>query len=269
MTWVACSRMYDVTPAARGHWHALLGLAADAAGVALACIDHAAPAPLEALWGRGDLAAAFMCGLPLATRYPQVRPLAAPVTAAADDAAPSYRSLWLIRAGSAFDTLAATFGGRIGWTVAHSHSGCNAPRHALLAHRTAARPQLYRESVGPLGHPRAALAALADERIDVVAVDAYWWWLLQRHDPDAAAGLRAIGETARAPMPPLVCSAAFPEALAARLTGALTALRDDRAALLHLEALGVRAFTAVTRAAYAPLAVQERVALAAGYPLPA
>jgi len=269
MTWVACTRMYDVTPAARGHWHALLGLAAGATGVALACIDHAAPAPLEALWERSDLAAAFMCGLPLATRYPRVRPLAAPVTATADDAAPSYRSAWLVRAGSAFDTLAATFGGRIGWTVAHSHSGCNAPRHALLAHRTAERPRLYRESVGPLGHPRAALAALAGGRIDVVAVDAYWWWLLQRHDPEAAAGFRPIGETASAPMPPLVCSAGFPEALAARLAGALMALRDDSQARPHLEALGLRAFAAVTRAAYAPLADEERVALAAGYPLPA
>ena len=54
---------------------------------------------------------------------------------------------------------------------------------------------LYRESIGPLGDPRAALAALADERIDVTAIDAYWWWLFERHDP-IAASFRVIGETA-------------------------------------------------------------------------
>ena len=33
------------------------------AGVPMPYVDHAAPAPLEELWSRGDLAAAFMCGL--------------------------------------------------------------------------------------------------------------------------------------------------------------------------------------------------------------
>jgi len=261
--------MYDVTPEVRRHWHVLLRAAATNADVAIECIDHPAPAPLESLWDREDLAAAFMCGLPLATRYPEVRPLAAPLTVLADKPSPSYRSVWLVRADGAFDSLAATFGRRIGWTVAHSHSGCSAPRHALLAFRTTERPRLYRESVGPFGHPRAALAALADDRIDVVALDAYWWWLLQRHDPEAAAGVRAIGETASAPMPPLVCAAGFPEAPAARLAAALTALRDDSGARADLDALGVRGFAAVARADYAPLAELDRAARAAGYPVPA
>src|SRR4029077_3056687 len=90
-------------------------------------------------------------------------------------------------------------------TVEHSHSGFNAPRYALLAHRSATRLTLYRESVGPLGDPRAALAALADRRIDVTAIDAYWWWLVERHDPPAAS-FRVVGETASAPMPPLICA---------------------------------------------------------------
>ena len=69
----------------------------------------------------------FMCGYPLATRYPGVRPLAAPVTVIADDDSASYRSVWLVRSESAFDTLASTFGHRIGWTVEHSYSGFIAP----------------------------------------------------------------------------------------------------------------------------------------------
>src|SRR6185295_3020510 len=110
-----------------------------------------------------------------------------PVTVIAGGPSPIYRSVWLVRADSAFQSLESTFGHRIGWLAEHSHSGFNAPRHALLAHRASTRPNVYRESIGPLGHPRGALAALADARIDVTALDAYWWWLLQRHDAATAS----------------------------------------------------------------------------------
>ena len=266
---VACTRMYDVTSEVRRHWHALLQAAARAAGVTVECIDHAAPAPLPELWAREDLALAFICGFPLATGYPRLRPLAAPVTVLAEDELPTYRSAWLVRADSAFDTLASTFDHRIGWLALHSHSGFNAPRHALLAHRTAARPRLFSESVGPLGHPGAALAALAGRRIDVIAVDAYWWWLLQRHDARTASVFRAIGVTEDAPMPPLACSADFPETLATRLVTALVALHQDSAVRTHFGALGIRRFAAVRRTDYLRLEAIDREAREAGYPLPA
>jgi len=261
--------MYDVTPEVRAHWHALLRNAARRAEVPIECIEHAAPAPLTELWTRDDLALAFMCGFPLATRYPGVRALAAPVTAMADGDSPSYRSVWLVRTDSAFDTLASTFGHRIGWTVEHSHSGFNAPRHALLAHRTAKRPRLFGAAVGPLHHPRGVLAALGADRIDVTAVDAYWWSLLQRHDAATASRFRPVGVTAGAPMPPLVCAAGLPEALARRLVAALVTLQDDSGVRIHLDALGVIRFVAVARAIYAPLADLDRSAQAAGYPRPA
>ncbi len=269
MSSIACTRMYDVTAVVRAHWHAVLQLAAREAGVALECVDHAAPAPLTDLWSRDDLALAFMCGFPLATRYPFVRPLVAPVTVGADDDTPSYRSVWLVRKDSAFDTLASTFGHRIGWLAEHSHSGCNAPRHALLGYRTATRSRLYRESIGPLGHPRGALAALADARIDVTPVDAYWWGLLERHDTATASAFRAIGETSPAPMPPLVCAASLPNASGTRLIAALQATHEHSQGAVHLEALGIRRFAGVARSDYAPLADLDRAARAAGYPLPA
>ncbi len=261
--------MYDVTPAVRAYWHALMRSAAHHAGVEIDCIAHAAPASLVDLWLRSDLALAFMCGLPLASRYPDVRPLAAPVTICCDDNSATYRSAWLVRAESAFDTLASTFGHRIGWTAEHSHSGFNAPRHALFAFRSAKRPLLFTESVGPLGHPRAALTALGDARVDVIAIDAYWWWLLQRHDAETASRFRSIGDTATAPMPPLVCAAGLPEAQAMRLVASLTCLHEDPDASAHLDALGVRRIAPVTRADYAVLAEIDREARAAGYSLPA
>lgn len=269
MNWVACTRMYDVTPEVRAHWHALLEVTARRAAIPIECIDHAAPRTLTELWTRDDLALTFMCGYPLATLYHDVQPLAAPVTLLTDNDLPTYRSAWLVRADSTFDTLASTFGHRIGWMAEHSHSGFNAPRHALLAHRAATRPTLYRESIGPLGHPRGVFAALSEARIDVTAIDAYWWWLLQQHDPAFAVAFRAIGETPAAPMPPLIRAADFPEASAQRLRAALLALHEDDDVRAHLDALGIRHFAAVSRADYAPLAELDRVAHAAGYPRPA
>jgi ABC-type phosphate/phosphonate transport system substrate-binding protein len=260
--------MYDVTVEARGRWHALARAAARQAGLRIDCIDHAAPRPLAELWARKDLALVFMCGYPVAALYPHVRPLAAPITVLAEHDRPNYRSVWLVRADSAHDTLASTFGHRIGWMAEHSHSAFNAPRHALLAHRTATRSKLYRESIGPLGHPRGALEALATARIDVTAVDAYWWWLLQKHDAPTASRFRAIGETAVAPMPPLVCAAGYPDAYAQRLLTALIALHEDDDVRPHFDALGIRRFAAVTRADYLPLGALDRAAHAAGYPLP-
>src|SRR5206468_1274005 len=118
---------------------------------------------------------AFICGFPLVTRFRRMHVLAAPVTAASGDTSATYRSVWLVRADSGFDTLMSTFGQRIGWTVEHSHSGFNAPRHALSSYRSAVRPRLYSASVGPLGSPRAALAALAAAHSDIIALDGYWW----------------------------------------------------------------------------------------------
>ena len=269
MSLVACTRMYDVTPDVRQHWHALMTAAAGAAGLAVECIDHPPPASLTDLWARDDLVLGYMCGFPLATLYPNVEPLAAPVTACSNDDRPTYHSVWVVRADSAFDTLASTFGHRIGWTVEHSHSGFNAPRHALLAHQTATCASLYRESVGPLGDPRAALQALGAERIDVTAIDAYWWWLLERHDTLALASYRVIGETASAPMPPLICAEGLAPSLATALSDALVELNEERAAAKNFAALGIRRFAAVARADYAPLAELDRAAREAGYTVPA
>ena len=268
MRWVACTRMYDVTPDVRAHWHALLRHVGRRAGVQLECIDHAAPNPLTDLWAREDLAAAFMCGFPFATRYLDARPLAAPVTVLSEGRAPTYRSVWLVRADSMFETLESTFGHRIGWLAEHSHSGFNAPRQALLPYRSPDRSRLYAQSVGPLEHPRATLRALAEARVDVVALDAWWWWLLRHYDEATASVFRAIDETPAAPIPPLVCAADCPAEVEAPLTAALLASHEDSNTAPYLAALGVRNFASVARRDYEALAEIDRTARAARYLLP-
>src|SRR5215470_10289418 len=120
------ARMYAVTAAVRDRWRALFDWLGRHSGITLTYIDHAAPAPLEELWSRGDLAAAFMCGYPFAMAAPRPQLLAAPVPSGARYGGRAmYCTDFIVRADSTAERLADTFGGRIGWTVAHSQSGFN------------------------------------------------------------------------------------------------------------------------------------------------
>jgi len=214
--------MYAVAPAAEAAWRALFAAVSRDADVPLDYEAYAAPAPLETLWRRPDLGCVFMCGFPIALGIADVRVLAAPIPSAAWAGGRAvYRSDFIVRADSPFRTLADTFGHRIGWTVGHSQSGFNAPRHHLLRHRRGA--PLYRESLGSLVTARRVLDAVLDGRIEVGPLDAYWHALIAHHRPDLTAGIRVLESTGLTPVPALVAAPAFPAEAAARLRAALLA----------------------------------------------
>ena len=64
--WIANARMYAVTPPVEAAWRELLAAVARDAQVPLTYLPYPAPQPLEVLWSRPDLGAAFMCGYPIA-----------------------------------------------------------------------------------------------------------------------------------------------------------------------------------------------------------
>jgi len=179
------ARMYAVTPEVEAAWRALLEHITHEAGVTLSYLRYPAPQPLEQLWSRPDLGAAFMCGFPIALKLAAVMPIAAPIPKAAWAAGRAvYRTDLIVRKDSPYLALEDTFGARAGWTVGHSQSGFNAFRHHLLAYRTPARPALYAEMVGDLMTARNILDSVRSGRIDVGPLDAYWHLLLARHDLD-------------------------------------------------------------------------------------
>src|SRR5437588_10404190 len=142
MTLIANARMYAVTPAVKAAGQDLFGWVARTSDVPLAYLDHAAPAPLEALWERDDLGAAFMCGFPFASAARRPEPLAAPVPSPPRYAGlPQYCTDLIVRADRDPANVNDTFGGRVGWTVVHSQSGYNAVRHHLLGRTTSPDPQ--------------------------------------------------------------------------------------------------------------------------------
>ena len=203
---VANARMYSVAPGATVAWRALFGWLADATGRRLDIVDHVAPAPLELLWARDDLAAVFMCGWPFA-REGAVRPIvAAPIPLTSPPGQALYRSHFIVRADRAYKLLADTFGGRLAYTVDSSHSGYNAPRHHLLTYRSHERPALYGATVGPLITPRGVVEAVLGGEADVGPVDSYAYDLLCRHDPALMEDIRVLDSTEWVPMPLLVGS---------------------------------------------------------------
>ena len=266
MALVANARMYAVTPVAAAAWRALFDQVARDSGVPLTYIDHAAPAPLEALWARDDLGAAFMCGYPFALAAHRPRLLAAPVPSPSRyGGRPQYCTDFIVRADSRFARLSDTFGGRIGWTVAHSQSGYNAVRHHLLAHQGA--EPLYRNWIGPLVTPRRVIDAVLADEIDVGPLDSYVHDLLRRHDPATTSRLRVVESTAMTPIPPLIASPWVDDETALRVRETLLAC-DGEKMRAALDALLVSRFAEADASTYDLYPRWAREADAGGVPAP-
>ncbi|MET3893107.1 ABC-type phosphate/phosphonate transport system substrate-binding protein [Bosea sp. OAE506] len=263
MRLIANARMYAVDAATAANWTALFARIAEMAGVPLAVIPHAAPAPLEDLWRRDDLGLAFICGYPFARGGFPVQPVAAPVPASGDGR-PLYATHLVVRAESDIATLSDSFGGRLGWTVAHSQSGFNALRTHLLPHWQARGP-LYAKSIGPLLTPRRVIDALLADEIDIGPLDSYFYDLLLVAEPHTAARLRIVETTALRPMPLLVASNGVGEAVIARLRAALLAAHGDEEGRAILARLRLSGFAAVELEAYRVLVEEADAADSAGY----
>lgn len=259
MNLVVNARMYAVNPAVREAWRTLFAWLARTAGVPLDYIDHAGPAPLEALWQRDDLGAAFMCGFPFASAMPQPRLIAAPVPSPARyEGLPRYCTDFVVRADHQAARLSATFGGRLGWTVGHSQSGYNAVRYHLLSHQTGRRAPLFREWIGPLVTPRRVIDAVIKGSIDVGPLDSYVHDLLKRHEPETASQLRTVESTAMTAIPPLIASTSTPNDIVERFRRALLSASEDTALAPTLKALLLDRFAPANPTDYAPLLSQAR-----------
>jgi ABC-type phosphate/phosphonate transport system substrate-binding protein len=266
---IANARMYAVTLSAETAWRRLLEHVAADAELALDYLPYPAPQPLEALWRRGDLGAVQMCGYPIALKIADVVPIAAPIPSlgwARGRAA--YRSDFIVRDDSTAKTLVETFGGRIGWTVSHSHSGFNAPRHHLMGYRTKEHPNLYRQSLGDLVTARRILDSVVDGTIDVGPLDGYWHALIAKHLPDLTRRVRIVESTDLAPIPAFVASPGMPADHIERLRAAF-ARASTRAWFAELgEVLLLQGFAPVGLDDYAPTLRWDMEAKAAGYMVP-
>ena len=240
---IANARMYTIGPEVQALWAGLFDHISHLSGVPLDVIAHPAPAPLGELWGRPDLGAVFMCGYPFSILPVEQRPqpLAAPVSIREwSGNGPYYASHVVVRKGEAPE--ANGFGAlRWGWTVRDSQSGYNALREYL-----ADLPPENRAVAtdGPHLNPDGIVAALAEGRIDIGAIDAYAFQLMQMHDPKRVEAVDIIATTKRAPAPMLVAGRTQPAERIAALKTAVLGLHENHEGLARLAALGLSRFAA-------------------------
>jgi ABC-type phosphate/phosphonate transport system substrate-binding protein len=265
---IANARMYAVTTPAEQAWRALLARVSERAGVAMPYVEHAAPAPVRALWARPDLGCVFMCGYPYASASVTPQLLAAPVPALPRyGGRPVYFSEFIVRAEAPARTLAQTFGGRLACMLPESNSGYNAPRHYLMRLAPAGTQALYRPTAAPTPTPREVIGAVLAGEAEVGVVDSYVLDLLRRYEPSLAAQLTTLDLTPAAPIPPLVASAQVDPRQWTRVRAALLALHADAAGTALLAMLGLARFAAVQPADYAGLPAMAREADRAGFAL--
>lgn len=220
---VTSFRMYASVPGAAPAWRALFARVFADLNLPIEIIDW--PGKLDDLWREPDLCCALMCGLPFVRSEVPMQPIAAPVPSPRCYAGLArYRSEFLVRESSGWQSLEATFGSRIGWTAKDSQSGFNAPRAHLAEFTTPQRRSLYREVKGSLEKITTALDALASNKIDVVALDGFWLDLCRRHAPERLSGLRCVAKTQWTPNPLLVAAPGVDQKIVTTLREHLTAL---------------------------------------------
>lgn len=270
MSFVANARMYAVSPEAETAWRELISHIAAEAGTVFEYLTYAAPQPLLRLWRRADLGCVQMCGYPIALGLADVVPLASPIPAAPwAKGQPVYRSDLIVRKDAPFDTLADTFGGTAGWTVEHSHSGFNAFRHHLLAHRSDDHPRLYGETNGNLITARAILDHVIDGKIDVGPLDAYWHMLMRKYASELTDNVRIIDVTDTAQMPAFVASPSLPTEIVWRLREAFSNVAKKPWFAQFRDALLIEGFAPATHSSFNRTLAWNKAANAAGYPVPA
>lgn len=214
-------------------------------------------------WSHPELLLAQTCGYPFVRLlHGQVRYLATPCFAAPYCAGPRYCSLIVVRRDDPAQGIADLRGRRAAINRPYSQSGYNALRHAVAPLAVGGR--FFAEVIESGGHG-ASLAAVAEGRADVAAIDAVTFALLERNRPAVLQGLRTIGRTASAPGLPYITRGAASDQEVERLRQALSDTFADPTLGEARQALLIAGLEVLDESAYAALDEMEREAAAAGY----
>lgn len=237
--WVAALPMYNVAPALRADWHALLDrvagrLARSGTPVVLSVVEPGdGPDALHAFWRRDDVLLSQTCGYPLIQGLARhVRLIGAPSFAAPGCVGHRYTSAIMVRADDGPASLAGCRGLRAAFNDHGSHSGMNALRHAVSP--LARHGRFFAGTVCTGSHLRS-LEAVAQGEADVAAIDCVTLAFARAHLPARVAGLRQIGATRAVAGLPFIASRRAGHALIANVRRAMrAALQDDPALCARL-----------------------------------
>jgi len=217
----------------------------------------------KAQWTDPELLLAQTCGYPLATFLRgQVRYLATPCYDAPGCEGARYTSLLVVRADDPARGLADLRGRRAAINRPYSQSGYNTLRHAVAP--LARDGRFFAEVIETGGHG-ASIAAVAEGRADLAAVDAVTHALLAANRPQALAGLRPLGRTASAPNLPFITRGAASDQELERLRLALAETVADPGLAEARQALLLAGLVVLEESAYEALNRMAAEAAAQGY----
>lgn len=252
----------EVRPAAEAWWRGLAE-ACRAEGLEDVPMALSWPEDPRTDWHAEELLLSQTCGYPLMTELQgRVRVVATPCYMAEGCSGPFYSSVLVVRGDEAAETLKDLRGRRAAYNGVDSQSGYNVLRN-LVAPLAGGRA--FFAAVLESGSHSGSLAAVAEGRADVAAVDCVTYALHCKHRPQAVAGLRVLLYGPSTPGLPYITAGRRGEDELLRLREALyEALADPRLAEARDDLL-LNGAAVLPEEAYRVLLDMRREALALGY----
>ena len=257
--WRMALPMYGVTAAARAAQDALLTrLKSHLQNVGWEgrIVSVVPEGSLYKHWLDPNLLFSQTCGYPLMTSLrDKVTLLGAPRYRCAGCFETHYSSRIVVRDSDAQASLSEYRGRIAAINSEDSHSGMNALRHALIPYAIASvghaqGDAFFSDVVISGGHLRS-LALLRSGEVDVAAIDAVTWSLLEDSEPEHLTGLHTLQYSVSTPTLPFIGSRHLTERQQQMIHTALRTLLVEDGALLevlritHVDAADWRAYLAV------------------------
>ena len=209
------------------------------------------------IWADAGLLLGQTCGYPYWTRLRrEAEIVGTPIYGFAGCEGPNHRSFLIARREDAGATLAEFRGDRAALNSFDSNSGMNLFR-AAVAPLAGGKP--FFAAVVETGSHAQSVAAVADGRADVAAIDCVTHALLARGAARLVAATKIIGETPASPALPFIASRALAPEIRAAVRRALCGLAP-------IPELGLAGVAVLPETAYARVAEIEREAASSGYP---
>jgi ABC-type phosphate/phosphonate transport system substrate-binding protein len=262
---VAALPMYDFPEIAAAHdalW----------ASIARGLRAHGLDAPerlergrsLPALWRHPRLLFGQTCGYPYAKGLSgAVVLIATPEYAFSGCEGRSHSSFLVSRVSDARRSLEAFRGSVAAVNAFDSNTGMNLFRATIA--RIARGPSFF-ASVISSGSHLASLAAVADGRADLAAVDCVTFGLAKRLKPRLIEPIRIVAESPLSPGLPFIASARLPDSTVQAVRDVLVSVMADQGLEEPRAALGLAGLRPAVPAEYRRVLEIEREAQAAGYP---
>lgn len=221
--------------------------------------------PLLAQWRDPDLLLSHTCGYPLRTQLrDRVRVVATPCYATDFTHGADHRSVLIVPRDAPWQRLPELRGRIAAINGYDSNSGMNLFRAAIAPH---AGGQPFFARVLETGAHWDSIAAVAQRRADIAAIDGVTYHLIRRHRPAHLRDIRILGTTADSPGLPLITRAGTDEKDIEPLRDALLGIAADPALTKARDALSLTGFVVLPDTAYERVSDLERQAVEAGYPV--